>query len=592
MIKMLPRKLKLMFLLGIFLVLISVFLNLFFPNLISQFIKLIFSSNDKNSLVTIEFFEGKIKFPQAPPNVVLNYLIIAVIGLILINVVLTFFSMLVIIYASENSSKFFRIKLFEKIQTLSLQNIADLKSESIITRLSNDVAIFWEFLVNGATILFKGIFLAIGSSVLAFLVDPKMAIGVIIIIPILFVLIGTVGYLTSPLLKKSQKTIEALTKDIEENVNGIKIIKTYNLEQKRKQSFIKHNDEWFKVSFKSELIFATVQPIFFTIINLLIVVMYSIASKTAIDKVANQETLVKLNIFIDYLYNISFGIMMMVMFLMSMFRARVSANRINEVYDTEVDNLMRKEGLSIGENYDLSISNLNFKYYKTAQNDTLNNINLNLKFGQNLGIIGPTGSGKSTLVNLIMNNYVYNDGSIKIGENELMEIKTKDIHDTVGIVYQEALLYSGTIKFNLLWAKPDATDQEIEEALKNACAFEFVNKFEDKLNHPVVQGGKNLSGGQKQRLSIARALLRKPKILILDDSTSALDNITTKAVIDNIKNNYQCSTILISQKIGPIRSSDNILVMQNGNILAQGKHEQLIESCDLYQSIYKNQLDQ
>ncbi|KUH47221.1 ABC transporter ATP-binding protein [Mycoplasmopsis meleagridis] len=595
---MLPRKIKFMFILGAFFILLNVFLNLFFPNLISQFITLIFN-DDHTKEITIVIFKGKLSFGPLAYSDAFNYLVISVICLIFINIIFTFCAMLVIIYASEQSSKFFRIKLFAKVQKLSLRNIADLKSESIITRLSNDIATFWEFLVNGSTILIRGIFLAIGSCVLAFLVDPTMAIGVVIVVPIMAILIAFIGYLTSPLIKKTQKNIENLTKDIDENINGIRVIKTYNLENKRKLSFENHNMTWYKISFKTELIFATIQPIFFTLINILIVVMYSLGTNTINSNiknnfsiVTNSVTLVNLNIMIDYLYNVSFGIMMMVMFIFSFFKAKISGARINEVFTYKVDNVIRKEGEILENNFDISFTNFNFKYYKTAEKDTLHDINFTLPYKQTLGIIGPTGSGKSTLVNLLMNNYVYEEGSITIGNKELMSLKTKNIHDNLSIVYQEALLYSGTIRSNLLWAKGDASEEEIKEALVNSCAYEFINKFEDGLDHPIVQGGKNLSGGQKQRLSIARALLRKPKVLILDDSTSALDNITTKKVIENIKNNYNCSTILISQKIAPIRESDLILVMEEGKIIAKGKHDELINSCDLYSSIYKNQLDQ
>ncbi|EGV00337.1 abc transporter, ATP-binding protein [Mycoplasmopsis columbina SF7] len=589
--KMIPRKLKVLFVLGAFLILLTVAMTIFFPNLISQFIKLIFIE-DKTTPIQIELLNGRILFPAAAPHIVQNYLIIAVVAITILNILITFLATMIIIYASENTSKFLRIKLFEKVQKLSLKNIADLKSESIITRLSNDVAVFWEFLVNGSTVLIKGIFMAVGSSILAFLVDVPMAVGVVTIIPILLFLVIIVGFITNPKLKKVQKSVEILTKDIEENINGIRVIKTYNLEQKKIESFTRHNGNWYKISYKIELLFATLQPVFFTLINMLIIVIYGIVANKTINQAATDQTLINLNIFIDYLYNISFGIMMTVMFLMSMFRAKVSAGRINEIFETVVENVIRNEGLVVDNNYDLKVSNLNFKYYETAPNNTLTNINFNLKFKESLGIIGPTGSGKSTLVNLIMNNYLYKDGSITIGKNELNKLQTKSIHDTVGIVYQDALLYTGTIRSNLLWAKPDATDKELYKALENACALSFVTNFEQGLDHPVVQGGRNLSGGQKQRISIARALLRNPKILILDDSTSALDNITTKKVIDNVRNNYHCSTILISQKIGPLRHSNNILVMQNGTILAQGTHNELLATCDLYQSIHSNQLDQ
>nr|WP_307927172.1 ABC transporter ATP-binding protein [Mycoplasmopsis bovis] len=229
----------------------------------------------------------------------------------------------------------------------------------------------------------------------------------------------------------------------------------------------------------------------------------------------------------------------MLLFLSSLFRAKVAAARIIEAYDYETDNLYVSKG-EIIDSYDVEIKNLSFKYYDASPNFAIANVDITLPYKKSLGIIGPMGSGKSTIVNLLVNNYKYKEGSIKIGNKEVSQVNSKNLHDTVEIVHQESLLYTGTIRSNMLWAKEDASDEEIMQALKDACADEFVSKFEDGLDHPVYQGGKNLSGGQKQRLSIARSLLRKPKILILDDSTSALDNITASKVIDNIKGKYEC----------------------------------------------------
>ncbi|VEU78314.1 ABC transporter ATP-binding protein [Mycoplasmopsis columbinasalis] len=590
-IKMLPRKIKWCFLLGALLIFLNVICAIIFPNIISQFIRLIFNENS-NETVSLTFFDGLINFKPAPLLLVRNYLIIAVVLVTVLNIIFSFVGNLVVIYASESASKFFRISLFEKIQKLSLKNIADLKSESIITRVSNDVGIFWEFLVNGSTILVRGIFLTIGSAVLAFLVDVQMATGVVIVIPVLTVLILIVGKMSGPRMKQAQKTVEVLTKDITENINGIRVIKTYSLENQHQEAFTKNNQVWYRIMYRIEILFATLGPVFLTIINLLILVIYSIAAKQTMAQAASNQTLVELNIFIDYLYNISFGIMMTVMFLVSFFRAKISAGRINQIFEVIPENVIRPEGGEISQNYDLTVQDLSFKYYDTQDKHTLKNISFRLPYRQTLGIIGPTAAGKSTLVNLLINNYLYKYGSIKIGDQELNDAKTKSIHDVVGIVYQEALLYTGTIRSNLLKAKPDATDVELEQALRDACAWEFVTKFEDKLDHVVVQGGRNLSGGQKQRLSIARTLLRKPKILILDDSTSALDNITTKKVIENVRTNYDCTLILISQKIGPLRTADQIMILENGTITALGTHEELIQCSPLYKSIHQNQLDQ
>lgn len=590
MYRQLPAWIKALFITGALLVFLNNLVSLFLPNLVSQFIRMLFV--DKSDLVAIDFFNKRLEFPKASQSVVQKNLIIAIILITLVNAFLTLSSTLIIIYASERASEFFRNKLFKKIQELSLRNIADLKPESLITRMSTDVAIFWEFLVNAAIVMVRGVSMTVGGSVLAILVEPTMSIGVILIIPIMAVVIGIIGWKVTPLVKQTQSIVEEVTKNIDENIIGVRVIKTYNLEATRKIKFNDANNRWFKVQYKVNFLFGLITPIFWATVNMLVIIIYAIAANQAIRGVATDDTIVDLNIFIDYLFTISTGIMMMLMFMGSMFRAKISASRINEVYESKSDNLYIKSDIKIDKNFDLKIDDLTFKYYETSPGNALENINLELKEGQTLGILGPTGAGKSTLMNLLMNNYLYTDGSIKIGDKEIREIDTANLHQKVGIVYQSPLLYSGTIKSNLLWAKEDASDEDITNALKNACAYEFVEKFEDKLEHPVIQGGMNLSGGQKQRLSIARTLLRKPKILILDDSTSALDNITTSKVIKNIKENYDCSVIIISQKIGAIKNADQIAVMVNGKILDRGKHKELLENCELYHQIYSKQLEQ
>ncbi|UUD35664.1 ABC transporter ATP-binding protein/permease [Mycoplasmopsis caviae] len=589
-IKMLPSKIKLSFILGAFLVFVNVIFSLLLPNIISQYIKLLFV-DDYSKEVSLSFFDGR-WIVRGICRDLIKYLSIAVVVQTLSQAILSFSSFITIVWAAEKSSRFFRNSLFTKIQKFSLKNIADLKAESIITRVSNDVAIFWEFLVNGTSVLIKGFFLALGGVTLAILNDAKMSLSILAIIPIIFIMVLIIGLTTNPLLKKTQSVVEEITKATDENILGTRVIKTFNLEESRKLHFNEYNNRWYKVQLKTNLIFAFGVPVFFASINLLIIGIYAFAGNEMYKEVATSDSLVKVNIFIEYLFSISFGLIMTVQFLTSMFRAKVSASRMNEILETKVDPLYVDEGKKVVDNFDLDVNNLSFRYYETSPTYSLINVNVKLPYKQSLGIIGPTGSGKSTFINLLLNNYIYNEGSIKIGGHEVSQINTKNLHQTVGVVYQEALLYTGTIRSNLLWAKPDASEQEMYEALKNACAYDFVSKFEDGLDHKVTQGAKNLSGGQKQRISIARSLLRKPKILILDDSTSALDNITTRKVIENVKNNYDCSTIIISQKIGAIKNADNIMVLTNGAIMDQGKHAQLVKSCEFYKKIYETQLEQ
>ncbi|UUM25381.1 ABC transporter ATP-binding protein/permease [Mycoplasmopsis agalactiae] len=591
MVKILPSKIKWVFVIGSFLTLIYVLLNVMLPLLIKKYIDLILTE-DRQAPYRMDFLNGRIDFGFVSYNEAFKWLTIVVLLQTISTASLAFLSTLVIVLAAERSSYFYRNTLYKKIQSYSLKNIADLKAESIITRISNDIAIFWEFLVNGTSVMIKGIFLIIGGLTVASLVDWKMSLSIIAIIPIVIVMGTIISLKTGPLLKQTQKAVDAVTKVVDENISGIRVIKTFNLETKRLDLLKDINNAWYDSQYKSAMIFSTAYPVFQMLINWLMIGIYSVAGYYATISQINKDILTNINLFIDLLWQVAAGILLMLLFLSSLFRARVAATRIIEAYDYETDNLRVEKGEIIDE-YDVEIKNLSFKYYDASPNFAIANVDISLPYRKSLGIIGPMGSGKSTIVNLLVNNYKYKEGSIKIGNKEVSLVNSKNLHETVGIVHQEALLYTGTIRSNMLWAKDDASDEEIMQALKDACADDFVSKFEDGLDHPVYQGGKNLSGGQKQRLSIARALLRKPKILILDDSTSALDNITASKVIDNIKEKYECSTIIISQKISNIKNADEIIVMStNGFIISRGTHNHLAHSCEFYKQIYETQLEQ
>ncbi|MBT1394043.1 ABC transporter ATP-binding protein [Mycoplasma bovis] len=591
MVKILPSRIKWVFVIGSFLTLIYVLLNVMLPLLIKKYIDLILTE-DRLAPYHMDFLNGRIDFGFITYNQAFKWLTIIVLLQTISTASLAFLSTLVIVLAAERSSYFYRNTLYKKIQSYSLKNIADLKAESIITRLSNDIAIFWEFLVNGTSIMIKGIFLIIGGLTVAALVDWQMSLSIIAIIPIVIVMGSIISVKTGPLLKKTQKAVDAVTKVVDENISGIRVIKTFNLETKRLNVLKEINNAWYDSQYKSTMIFSTAYPVFQMLLNWLMIGIYSVVGYYATISKINKDIITNINLFIDLLWQVAAGILLMLLFLSSLFRAKVAAARIIEAYDYETDNLYVSKG-EIIDSYDVEIKNLSFKYYDASPNFAIANVDITLPYKKSLGIIGPMGSGKSTIVNLLVNNYKYNEGSIKIGNKEVSQVNSKNLHDTVGIVHQESLLYTGTIRSNMLWAKEDASDDEIMQALKDACADEFVSKFEDGLDHPVYQGGKNLSGGQKQRLSIARSLLRKPKILILDDSTSALDNITASKVIDNIKDKYECSTIIISQKISNIKNADEIIVMStNGFIISRGTHNQLAQSCEFYKQIYETQLEQ
>lgn len=590
-IKFLPWKIKILFIVGSFISLISVIFELITPTLISQFIRLLFIEN-KNSQVDLSFFNGLINFTFNNAINARNYMIYSIIVLTVISMSLTFGCTSLIVYAAERSSRYIRENFIRKLNTLSLKNISDLKPESLITRVSDDIAVFWEFLISATNVLTRAISMIIGGCILAVMNNVKMAIGLILLVPIILTIVSIMAKKASPSIKKAQLAVEEITKQVDENILGSRLIKIYDLYKNREEKFAKINKTWKNFNVNAGSIFVGIAPLFFGIFNLFVVVLYSLVVHDVISNVATYDTIVRFNIFIDYSFYVTFGVILGAVFISAFVKGKISATRVIEVLNTNEDKIYVSDGKKITKNFDLKVENLSFKYYSSNPNYTLHNISFSLPFGKTLGLVGPTGSGKSILANLLVNNYLYNEGSILIGDNEIKEVNTKNLHETIGIVYQDALLNTGTIKENMLFAKNDATDEEINQALRDACAYDFVYKFEENLDHVITQGATNLSGGQKQRLSIARTLLTKPKILILDNSTSALDNITAHQVLQNIKNKYSCSTIIISQKLPLIKNADEIIVLSDGNMLDKGNHEKLMKSCSYYNESYNNQLSQ
>lgn len=600
MFKMLPKKIKFFFFVGIFLILLNVIISLILPGFISQYVVLAVSSSDAQS-VSLKVFNKFIVATGTRSEMLTELTIISVI-LILLAFLTSFLSIAITTWGGERSSEFFRNKIFNKIQHLSLHDINKVTPESLITRISNDVAIFWELLISATNALIRAPLLIVGGIIFTIITDPKLSLSIFLYLPILIIVLIVMIKINNPLLVKNQITIDKITKEVEENILGARLIKTFNLKEKQMDKFTNQNNKWLKFQTKINNVFAIGHPVFFALINLVAVAIYALTANTLFNSTnPDVQELANINVFLEYIFTISLGIVLFSTFLFVFFRARVSCGRINEVLNFKNQDLKVENGLSIESTVEnqnglsVQFKNFNYKYFNDSEEYALYGINIDLKSGETLGIIGPTGSGKSSLANLLINNYKYDtkvNGHILVDNKEVNRINTTDLHKNIGIVYQDALLYSGTIKSNLLFAKLDATEEEINKALVNSCAIDFVQTFEDRSDHIVEQRAKNLSGGQKQRLSIARTLINDPKVLILDDSTSALDNITTKKLLNNIKENYNCTTIIISQKISSIKHADQIIVLEKGKITGHGTHEELIKSNEWYKNTFTNQLEQ
>ncbi|EIE39642.1 ABC transporter, ATP-binding protein [Mycoplasmopsis canis UF31] len=593
MFSILPTKIKLHFLLGILILVVNVGLIMLTPIFISQFLPLLINAKSEYQ---IEIFKIAIYTTDNFSNA-LTILISSTVGLIIGGAITSFLSLVIIIWAGENASNFYRDALYIKYQKLSLKDISHFSIESLMTRINDDVAVFWDFLVGATTALIKAPLFIVFGLTFALLTDLTLTWAIVAIVPLI---IGSIIYIlikVMPLIIKGRTIIDANTKSVNEIIHGARLIKAYNLQDYQFEKFDQTNKNWLSNGIKIFNLFSISLPFFFFAVNLVVVFIFVGGYKLLADNPSQDvaNLIAKLNTFIEYEFMMALGISMLGQFLGTFFRARVSSKRIIEVLDAKYDDLQVEHGESLPLNaseYNIEFKDFSYKYYESSESYALENINFEIGAGKTLGIIGPTGSGKSTLANILVNNMKYNIGNVKIANKEVNQINSNELHKQVGIVFQEASLYSGTIKSNLLFAKDDASNEEIEKAVETACAKEFINSFSDKYEHIVEQRGKNLSGGQKQRLSIARTLLTDPKILILDDTTSALDNITAKKVIKNISKNYNCTTVIISQKINSIRHADKILVLNNGKIIDSGTHEQLLETCEWYKDVYHNQLEQ
>lgn len=592
-LKILPKKIKIQFLIGVLILVLNVGLTMLTPIFISQFLPLLI---DKKELYEIEVFKNVI-YSAKDFTSAFTFLLVSTIALIISGALTSFGSLFIIVWAGENASEFYRNILYAKYQKLSLKDISHFSVESLITRINDDVAVFWEFLVGATSALIKApLFIAFGL-IFALLTDLTLTWTIVAIVPLI---IGSFIYIlikVMPLIIKGRTIIDNNTKSVNEIINGARLIKAYNLQEYQYQKFNQTNKVWKDNGINVFNIFSISLPFFFFAVNLVIVFIFYGGYRLLADNPSQDvsKLIAKINTFIEYEFMMALGVSMFGQFLGTFFRARVSSKRIIDVINAKYDNLIVSNGETLPHDpskYSIKIENFSYKYFKTSENYALKNINLELEAGQTLGIIGPTGSGKSTLANILVNNMKYTQGSVKIADKEVNQINSADLHKQVGIVFQEALLYSGTIESNLKFAKEDASEDEINKAIESACAKEFITSFPDTYKHIIEQRGKNLSGGQKQRLSVARTLLTDPKVLILDDTTSALDNLTAKKMVENIAKNYKCTTVIISQKVNSIKQADKILVLNNGEILDIGTHEELINRCAWYQDVYQNQLEQ
>ncbi|WP_052663100.1 ABC transporter ATP-binding protein [Mycoplasmoides pirum] len=493
--------------------------------------------------------------------------------------------------SAVNIAAMIRSNLFLQIQKLSSSNLDKFGTSSLLIRLTNDIALIQNMSFTVIRIMIRGPFLFVGGLIFSIMTDGDLSISLAVWIPLMIIAMMVAIKKASPLFGTIQKTVDALNVQSRENILGVRVIKSYNLESTQRDKFNEVNNRWNFYTTKAFKILSGLQPIILLIANLASLIILLIA-KYPPHPIDSTLELGKLQSILGYQGYIIMGITISTMVLFNFVQSRASVKRVNEVLNDIPNIKVNSSGLDLVDG-SIVFENVNFKYNPNSSENILNNINFSINSGETIGIIGSTGSGKSSIINLMARIYEPTTGNIIVGKRNIKDIDTYNLHNSVGYVFQENILFAGTIKSNLLFGNDKATNEEIDEALEIACAKPFINNFVDGINHIVEQRGKNLSGGQKQRVSIARTILRKPRILVLDDSTSALDAITDQNLRRNIKEKLKgLTTIIIAQKILSIKDSDKILVVDKGEIVGQGTHSELIKNCDVYKQIAVSQMSE
>lgn len=495
------------------------------------------------------------------------------------------------IYSSIASQRFgadLRRDLFLKVQTLSFRNLDDVSTGSLITRLTSDIVQIQTMVQMLLRIFVRSPLLAIGSMIMAVIISPKLAIILAIAVPLLFVVMFFLIRATLPLFATVQKKLDKVNTVLKENFAGIRVSKAFVRAGYEKDRFHQANTDFTQVSVKTQRIVALNMPILSMILNVSIVVVLWLGGKNAIDGSFEVGSLVA---FINYVTQVLFSVSSVAMMLVRISTAKVSADRIQEVMHTESEIANAAHpAMNAYKQGEIEFDQVTFSYKPGIQKPVLHHVSFKVRPGQTVAIMGATGSGKTSLVCLLPRLYDVTSGRIFIDGTDVRQFDLSALRERIGIVLQESILFTGTIRDNIRYGKADASDEEVIAAAKAAQAHEFISSMPEGYDTMLGQRGVNLSGGQKQRISIARALLLRPAILILDDSTSAIDMGTESRLqkeLARLMNGRTC--LMIAQRISSVIDADHILVLDDGKLVAEGTHSELLASCELYQDIYQSQ---
>ena len=492
--------------------------------------------------------------------------------------------------ASCGFAKNVRKHLFYKIQDFSFENIDRFSSSSLVTRLTTDVTNVQMAYMMIVRIAIRAPLMLIFAFVMAFIMGGRMACIFIIVVPILGIGLFSIIRLVMPLFRAVFNKYDALNNSVQENIKGIRVVKSYVREEYEKEKFDRAAEDVCGDFTRAEKILAFNNPLMQFCLYTVTIFVLSFGSYTIITSRGLDLDVGQFSALLTYSFQILSSLMMVSMVFVMITLASESAKRIVEVLEEKSSLVNPQNPVYEVKDGSVDFENVSFKYSKKAERNALENINLHINSGETIGIIGGTGSSKSTLIQLISRLYDTTEGVVKVGGRDVREYDLQTLRNQVAVVLQKNILFSGTIEENLRWGDKNATPEEMAHACKLAQADEFVLRFPDKYKSYIEQGGANVSGGQKQRLCIARALLKKPKILILDDSTSAVDTKTDALIRSGFKEFIPETTkIIIAQRISSVQEADHIIVMDGGKIQAIGNHEELMKSSPIYKEVYDSQ---
>lgn len=484
-----------------------------------------------------------------------------------------------------------RHALFAHIESLSYSEMDTIGTSTLITRMTSDINQMQSGVNMALRLFLRSPFIVFGAAIMAFTIDVKAALIFVVVIPLLAIVVYGIMFISMPMYKRVQAELDKVLGRTRQNLTGVRVIRAFNKEESEKKNFCEENEELTRLQMHVGRISALTNPVTYVMINVALLVLLWVG---AIRINAGSLTQGQVVALINYMSQILVELIKLANTIVLSTKAVACANRVSSVFDIKTSltsgdykanegSIAKKEGISVCFNH------VNMKYAGAGE-ESLTDIDFKAEAGSTIGVIGGTGSGKSSLVNLIPRFYDVSEGQVLVDGRDVREYDLTGLREKIGVVPQKAVLFHGTIRENICWGNNDATDEEIIKALRSAQALEVVAGKEGKLDCMIEQGGRNLSGGQRQRLTIARALVRKPSILILDDSSSALDFATDAKLRKSIQElDYKPTVFIVSQRTSSIQHADMILVLDDGKLVGKGTHEELVQNCDVYKEIYMSQ---